>query len=116
VASPSAESGVDLHRKAAVSFVVKFDAKTVTLDALQRAVYALSDVASVDIRDAGSEYICEIFPKEEASTNDVDHRIRIGVIDQMLRQRIAEQTEPIRNLIFALAFSRTGLIPGEPPE
>lgn len=99
-----------------MSFLVRFDAKTVTLDAVQRAAYALSDAATVDIREVHAEYICEIFPRDDASHDDVEHRMRIGVIDYMLRQRIAEQTEPIRNLIFALAFSQTGLIPGEPAE
>lgn len=99
-----------------MSFQLKFDAKTVTLDALQRAAYALSDVATVEIREGDGEYICDVFPRDDGSHDDVEHRLRIGVIDYMLRQRIAEQTEPIRNLIFALAFSQTGLIAEEPAE
>lgn len=99
-----------------MSFVVAFDAKTVTLDALQRAAYALSDAATVNIREGDGELICDVYPREGVSPDEVEHRIRIGVIDQMLRLRIAEQTEPVRNLIFALAFSQTGLIPGEPVE
>jgi hypothetical protein len=31
------------------------------------------------------------------------------VNDQILRSRIAKETEPLRNLVFALAFSQTGL-------
>ena len=42
------------------------------------------------------------------------HRMRSEVIDQSLRLRIARETEPLRNLIFALAFSRTGLSDAEP--
>ena len=37
------------------------------------------------------------------------HRFRAEVNDQILRVRIAKETEPLRNLVFALAFSRTGL-------
>ena len=33
--------------------------------------------------------------------------------DQILRVRIAKETEPLRNLVFALAFSQTGLIEGD---
>jgi hypothetical protein len=32
------------------------------------------------------------------------------VNDQILRVRIAKDTEPLRNLVFALAFSQTGLV------
>lgn len=35
--------------------------------------------------------------------------MRQEVTDQTLRVRIAERTDPIRNLVFALAFSRSGL-------
>ena len=44
---------------------------------------------------------------------ELSHRIRAEVIDQALRLRIAAQTEPLRNLIFALAFSQTGLAEAE---
>jgi hypothetical protein len=48
---------------------------------------------------------------------DLAHMLRAEVIDQTLRVRIARETEPIRNLVFALAFSRTGLVGSEtPPE
>ena len=33
--------------------------------------------------------------------------------DQILRVRIAKETEPLRNLVFALAFSQTGLAEAE---
>jgi hypothetical protein len=35
------------------------------------------------------------------------------VNDQILRVRIARETEPLRNLVFALAFSQTGLVEAE---
>jgi His-Xaa-Ser system protein HxsD len=93
---------------------ISFDRNTTELDALQRAAYAVADLMTVDIRASATDYICMLFPRraglDEAA---LKHRIRTEVIDQTLRLRIAKETEPIRNLIFAMAFSETGLAGGE---
>jgi His-Xaa-Ser system protein HxsD len=87
-----------------------FDRATVDLDALQRSAYALAAEMTVDIRVIGADYMCTLFPRKQgASDEELKHRFRAEVNDQILRVRIAKQTEPLRNLIFALAFSRTGL-------
>jgi His-Xaa-Ser system protein HxsD len=44
-----------------------------------------------------------------ADPDKLAHLMRQEVTDQTLRMRIAERTDPIRNLIFAVAFSRTDL-------
>jgi His-Xaa-Ser system protein HxsD len=95
--------------------MVSFDQLTVDLDSLQKAAYALADLLTVDITAAGDRYVCELFPRHADADLDVlAHRIRSEVIDQSLRSRIARETEPLRNLIFALAFSQTGLSDAEP--
>jgi His-Xaa-Ser system protein HxsD len=48
------------------------------------------------------------------SDNDVDFatlvsELRCEVLDQVLRERIRAETADVRNLVLALAFSRTGL-------
>jgi len=89
---------------------VTFDESTVQLDALQRAVYAVADVMTVDITLSHGRFDCTLFARNRADdAGELEHRLRAEVIDQTLRLRIAAQTEPLRNLIFALAFSRTGL-------
>jgi His-Xaa-Ser system protein HxsD len=94
---------------------VAFDQATTELSAVQRAVYALADVMTVDITAADSRYVCTLFPRESAAdTADLCHRLRAEVNDQGLRLRIAAETEPLRNLIFAVAFSQTGLAEAEP--
>jgi hypothetical protein len=61
--------------------------------------------------------VCTLFPRDAgADLHDLQHRMRSEVIDQTLRLRIGQQTEPLRNLIFALAFSQTGLADPEAPE
>jgi len=96
---------------------ISFDGSTTELDALQRAVYAVADLMTVDIRASGTDYICALFPRRSGLDQDtLKHRIRAEVTDQSLRLRIARETEPIRNLIFALAFSETGLADSGKPD
>jgi His-Xaa-Ser system protein HxsD len=91
-----------------------FDQATVDLDALQRSAYAVAAEMTVDIRVSGADYACTLFPRGKDTTNDeLTHRFRVEVNDQILRVRIAKETEPLRNLVFALAFSQTGLIEGD---
>jgi His-Xaa-Ser system protein HxsD len=97
--------------------VVAFDGSTVSLDAIQRAAYAVADMMTVDIAAADGRFICTMYARSHSGDDDeLAHRLRAEVIDQTLRVRIAEQTEPLRNLIFALAFSETGLGDPESPE
>lgn len=91
-----------------------FDRATVDLDALQRSSYAMAAEATVDIRVSGNDYMCTLFPrKREITDEELKHRFRAEVNDQILRVRIAKETEPLRNLVLALAFSQTGLADAE---
>lgn len=99
------------------SVTITFDRTTVELDAVQRAAYAVAATMTVDIRTSADEYQCTLFPRDpDAEPADLAHRMRSEVIDQTLRLRIGRETEPLRNLIFALAFSQTGLADAETPE
>lgn len=98
----------------ATESTLAFDQATVDLDALQRSAYALAAEMTVDIRVCGADYVCTLFPRKQDTTIDeLKHRFRAEVNDQILRVRIAKETEPLRNLVFALAFSRTGLAEAE---
>jgi His-Xaa-Ser system protein HxsD len=91
-----------------------FDQATVDLDALQRSAYAVAADVTVDIRASGGDYRCTLFPRSrDTDADELRHRFRAEVNDQILRARIAKETEPLRNLVFALAFSQTGLIEAE---
>lgn len=84
---------------------------TVPLEALERALYALADRATGTIRDAGDVWRVDLHPR--VHIDDVEaltHALRQEVNDQKLRLSIATRTDPIRNLVFALAFSRSGLV------
>jgi His-Xaa-Ser system protein HxsD len=105
-------SGAEVVGAAEITLV--FDQATVDLDALQRSAYALAAEMTADIRANGSDYVCTLFPRMPGIADDeLKHRFRAEVNDQILRVRIATDTESLRNLVFALAFSRTGLAEAE---
>lgn len=100
----------------AAEITLAFDQATVDLDALQRSVYAVAAEMTVDIRVCGADYVCTLFSRRPETTDEeLKHRFRMEVNDQILRVRIAKETEPLRNLVFALAFSQTGLAEAEGP-
>ena len=106
--------GAGAREIGAGEITLAFDQATVGLDALQRSAYAVAAEMTVDIRASGGDYACTLFPRgRDADADELRHRFRAEVNDQILRARIAKETEPLRNLVFALAFSQTGLIEAE---
>jgi His-Xaa-Ser system protein HxsD len=100
----------------AAEITLAFDQATADLDALQRSAYAVAADMTVDIRVCGADYVCTLFPRRpDTRDEELKHRFRAEVNDQILRARIAKETEPLRNLVFALAFSQTGLAEAEGP-
>lgn len=98
----------------APAFDTEWAKAVVPLEALERALYALADRATGTIRDAGDVWILELEPRASApDAISLQHRLRQEVNDQSLRVKIAQRTDPVRNLVFAMAFSRSGLV--DPP-
>ena len=63
---------------------------------------------SIDIRSCRDEWILSWDVSEDLAEESVS-RIRNEVYDQLLRDKIHEDTKPIRDLIFAAAFSNLEL-------
>jgi His-Xaa-Ser system protein HxsD len=95
---------------------VSFDATAYSADAIQRAAYRFSDRLSLDLQRVNGNYVCTLRLKDDLAdqANDVLADFRNEVLDQTLRERIRSETEGVRNVILALAFSNTGLT--EPSE
>ena len=91
---------------------VVFDLSGYSIDAIQRAAYRFSDRLSVDIHSEAGGYRCLLHLEGEPTEGDADVVVadfRVEVLDQVLRERIRGETEQVRNLILAFAFSNTGL-------
>jgi His-Xaa-Ser system protein HxsD len=88
-----------------------FDRAAHSVDAIQRAAYRFSDRLSLDLVAEDTVYRCHIHFDEtdEYAINQVLADFRKEVLDQTLRERIRAETQEVRNLILALAFSNTGL-------
>jgi His-Xaa-Ser system protein HxsD len=89
-----------------------FDGGTSSIDAVQRALYRMSDRLSGDIRQAdGGEIECTLVALgDEPIGDDLVFEFRNEVLDEVLRARIREETQEVRNLVLAVAFSKSGLI------
>ena len=85
------------------------DSKVNSLDAVQRAAYRLSDRASIQILLDDDSIICDIYTIADINLGGVINDFRTFVTDETLRERIRNQTEPIRNLILSVAFSQVNL-------
>jgi His-Xaa-Ser system protein HxsD len=92
---------------------VTFDANVFPLETVKKAAYKYTDRFTVDFRLDETIVTCLLsFPagKPQADVDLCVRDLKNEVLDQDLRERIKAETAPIRNLILAHAFSRTGLI------
>jgi His-Xaa-Ser system protein HxsD len=97
--------------------MIDFDGRVFSLLAVQKACHRFSNVASfvVTLSDEpeSSAISVSVTPLTEKTSDGLAHmerKLRNEALDQQLRERIRDQTEGVRNLILAHAFSKTGLI------
>jgi len=95
---------------------VRFDQSVFSLITIKKAAYRFINAFSTDILVQAPHIICSLkFPSatdSERAAHLVDE-FRKEVLDQDLRERIKSETEPIRKLILAHAFSNTGIASNE---
>ncbi len=95
---------------------VKFDSAVFSLNAIKAACYRFSDKCSSSIETRDGVIVCTLRfdPKLSDSVIEAEvDNLKKEVVDQDLRERLKRETEPVRNLILAHAFSKTGLIGDE---
>jgi His-Xaa-Ser system protein HxsD len=90
---------------------LSFDEASCSADAIQRAAYRFSDRLTLDFVRDGGVYRCTAhLPIDDRSSADaIVADFKVEVLDQVLRERIRDQTAGVRNVILALAFTNTGL-------
>ncbi|MGH9682855.1 MAG: His-Xaa-Ser system protein HxsD [Candidatus Acidiferrales bacterium] len=95
---------------------VSFDLTVFSVDAVKAACYVFLDRFTPDIEISDRSIICHLTFSDNVSEvtaqAQVD-RLKKEVLDQDLRLKLKAETEPIRNLILAHVFSKTGLIADE---
>lgn len=104
------------------SFLLEFDAAVFSVASVQKACHRFTNIASFEIRLGEKQLVLvtvtPLSTRSDEGQEQLGARIRNEVLDQSLREQIREQTEGVRNLVLAHAFSRTGLIvpDGAPPQ
>lgn len=91
---------------------VRIQREVYDLDTIAAAAHRFTDRAYVDLsHDGDSRTICRLRPKSSLENLErLAGEFANELLDQKLRARLAEQTEPIRRLLIAQAFSRTNLL------
>lgn len=105
----------DFEPEQAPPLEVRFDAATASIDAIQRASYRFSDRFACELLTGEREHRCLLTVVGEEAVEPLVADFRTEVLDQTLRERVRTETEPIRTMILARAFSRTGLIEAQDP-
>ena len=87
------------------------DQSVYSLEVVQKAAYRFIDRLTILISNTDTQILCEITPIEGLSkpVEEIVADFKRELLDQQLRFQIKAETEPVRNLILALAFSRSGL-------
>jgi His-Xaa-Ser system protein HxsD len=96
---------------------MQLDLRCYRITAVQKAGYRVADRCTVILGDASGDRlgICVLF-RAGVSDADAQDGLRIffqELLDQELRERIGDETAPLRALLMAQAFSKTNLIDRE---
>ncbi len=96
--------------------LIRFDDRVISLPAVKKAAYKYINSFAVDFSLQNNEILCSLTftaPTAEELALRLAEDFKKEALDQDLREQIKTETEPIRNLIFALAFSKTGIVDSE---
>lgn len=87
------------------------DESIYSLEAVQKAAYRFIDRLTILISKESGQIVYEVslVAGRDLNLQTVVDDFKRELLDQQLRAQIKAETEPVRNLILALAFSRSGL-------
>ena len=110
--TPDASAPISENADGTVTVI--FDARVYVLDAIKKAAYKFAKDCSIILASDEDKFVATVTSFDPNADNNSRTRL-VGafcneVIDQELREKIAIQTEPMRNLILAQAFSKTNLL------
>ena len=88
--------------------MITFPEKFASADAIQRALYRLADRCSWEISQKGDEWQITLLPASAPSVDlqALEMDFKQTVLDYGLREKIRAETEQIRSLFLAQAFSK----------
>lgn len=94
-----------------MSHSVTLDNSVYALEVVERAAYRFIDRLTIVISQTESQIMCDIcdLAGKDTSVDTVIADFKRELLDQKLRHQIKQESEPVRNLILSLAFSKSGL-------
>ena len=94
-------------------YSLSLDTSIYSVEAIKKSAYKFADRASVIINPATESTVSVVFNfVGRHAQNDPEQVISDfcnELLDQDLREKITKETQPVRNLLLAQAFSRTSL-------
>jgi len=91
---------------------IVFDTKLFSVETIKRALYRFGDRYAFDLTMSEGCLVISL-PANRSLTetsDDIAAKVKAAVIDQDLRDALTLQTQNIRTLILAHAFSNTGAV------
>ncbi|MCI5054841.1 MAG: His-Xaa-Ser system protein HxsD [Flavobacteriales bacterium] len=93
---------------------VVFDGSVYSLDSIKRALYKFADKGLFELKKSDSEVVVEVVSLSDGQcAESLLGQLRNEVIDQDLREMVKNETQSIRELILANAFSKTKMVSSE---
>jgi His-Xaa-Ser system protein HxsD len=92
--------------------IISLDSKAYSIESVQKAAYRSINNFTIDIQVNDAHLNCKLISNAGVSDEGFDYAIqefRKNILDEELRVKIKKETEPVRNLILGIAFSKTGL-------
>lgn len=83
----------------------RFPAEFCSADALQRSLYRIADEGTWDVVRDGDSWVVTIKSRPGADLQKLEATFKQHVVDYGLRERIRKETEQVRALLLAHAFS-----------
>jgi His-Xaa-Ser system protein HxsD len=107
------QSGTEVAPMADDSVTIRIDLRVYPLEVVQRAAFRCTDIASFDFSIVAEHDVDVTATTKSAlsiAPGDVTARFHNELLDQKLRQTVADETRNERDLILAYAFSNTKLL------
>ena len=92
--------------------VISLDSKVCSIESAQKAAYRSINHFTIDIQTSDTHLNCKLISNAGVGEEAFDFAVqefRKNILDEELRLKLKKETEPLRNLILGIAFSKTGL-------
>lgn len=91
---------------------MQFEKQFFSIETIKKSLYKFADAAGFEITSDENNIYINIFKSDLSNhdTEELENSIRTEVLDQDLRDIVANETKDVRRLILANAFSNTTLL------